>query len=115
MKQIATFITINKLKVKILGILAGFCPKSATCGICFMNTYTKESVLAKPEYACISQFSAVVSVLLFNVQKKIWEFFMVILFFKTTQDMQAVEKILITKSRKVEITKKTRSVKLKQT
>ena len=82
MKQIATFITINKLKVKILGVLAGFCPKSARCGICFMGTHTKESVLAKPEYACIIRFSAYVSVLISNVQKKIREFPMVILYLK---------------------------------
>ena len=80
MKQIATFITINKLKVKILGILAGFCPKSARCGIRFMGTHTKESVLAKSEYTCITRFSAYVSVLLFNVQKKMWESPMVILY-----------------------------------
>ena len=51
MKQIVTFITIKKVNVKKLDILAGLCPKSARCGICFMGTHTKESVWAKPEYA----------------------------------------------------------------
>ena len=106
MKQIATFITINKLKVKILGILAGFCPKSARCSICFMGTHTKESVLAKPEYACITRFSAYVSVLIFNVQKKIREFPMVILYLKPARIGRQQRKFL---SRKVETTKKTMS------